>query len=126
MRRLVGSVAGLFAALLLILFAVSNRAPVELKLEPLPYVLDLPLYALLLGTLVLGFLLGAVAAFFASQRTRRRARRAEAEAARLEAALRQARAELDKRLAAEAALARSAKGLPAPPGALPRSLPKAS
>jgi putative membrane protein len=130
MRRLLGGLAAALVALLLILFAVSNRAPAELKLEPLPFVLALPLYAMLLGTLVVGFLAGGIIAFFAGAKTRRRARRAEAEAARLERELAAARSQLAVRAEGEARLARSApgltRGLPAPSILPPHSLPKAS
>jgi uncharacterized integral membrane protein len=133
MKRVIGFVVAALVALLLVLFAVSNRTPVELRLEPLPYSLTLPLYALLLATVVIGFVAGGITAFFANGRTRRRARRAETAAGRLQASLKSTRAELDKKLEAEMAQARAAqagsaqsaaKGLPAPSGQIP-ALPKA-
>ncbi len=45
-------------AVLLILFAVSNRETVSVELWPLPALMQLPLYLLVLGTLVVGFFLG--------------------------------------------------------------------
>src|SRR5277367_3691809 len=46
------------AALLLILFAVSNREMVSVGLWPLPVLVEMPLYLVVLGTLILGFVLG--------------------------------------------------------------------
>ncbi|WP_300295414.1 LapA family protein [Ferrovibrio sp.] len=52
----------LFAALLLIIlvvFAVSNRQGVTVSLEPLPFILDLPLYLLVFLVFLAGLILGA-------------------------------------------------------------------
>jgi uncharacterized integral membrane protein len=65
----------LVAVVLLIPFAVSNRAPVSLGLWPLPFLVALPLYLLVLSLLLLGFVLGAAAAWLAGRRTRRELRR---------------------------------------------------
>lgn len=53
----------LFAALLLIIlvvFAVSNRQGVAVSLEPLPFILDLPLYLLVFLVFLVGLVAGAV------------------------------------------------------------------
>jgi uncharacterized integral membrane protein len=74
--------ATLAAAVLLIPFAVSNRAPVSLGFWPLPFLVALPLYLLVLSLLLVGFVIGAGAAWLAGRRTRhelrRRRRRVEA------------------------------------------------
>ncbi|MFN4276225.1 MAG: lipopolysaccharide assembly protein LapA domain-containing protein [Ferrovibrio sp.] len=69
----------LFAALLLIVlvvFAVSNRQAVTVSLEPLPFILDLPLYLLVflvfLAGLVFGAILGRLNAWTAARRKRQR------------------------------------------------------
>lgn len=69
----------LFAALLLIVlvvFAVSNRQVVTVSLEPLPFILDLPLYLLVflvfLAGLVFGAILGRLNAWMAARRKRQR------------------------------------------------------
>ena len=69
----------LFAALLLIVlvvFAVSNRQGVTVSLEPLPFILDLPLYLLVflvfLAGLVFGAILGRLNAWMAARRKRQR------------------------------------------------------
>jgi uncharacterized integral membrane protein len=68
----------------IVLFAVSNRAPLTLRLWPLPFAVDLPVYVLALGALLVGFLIGAFAAWAAASRWRRRAREQARRAAALE------------------------------------------
>ena len=65
----------LIAVVLLIPFAVSNRAPVSLGFWPLPFLVALPLYLLVLSLLLLGFVIGAAAAWLAGRHTRRELRR---------------------------------------------------
>ena len=80
--RLLFWLAVAIAAIILALFAVSNRAAVGLGLWPLPFVIDVPLYLLVLLTFVLGFvggrLAGLAAAFGRRRELRRRARRIDA------------------------------------------------
>lgn len=84
----------LFAALLLIvlvIFAVSNRQAVTVSLEPLPFILDLPLYLLVflvfLAGLVFGAILGRLNAWVAARRKRQRdAQKAVAHQAAVQAA----------------------------------------
>ena len=73
-----------FVAVLLILFAVSNRAIVSVGLWPLPDVVDLPLYLVVLGTLVVGFFAGDLVAWVGGWRWRREARRSRERIAMLE------------------------------------------
>jgi lipopolysaccharide assembly protein A len=72
------------AALLLILFAVSNRQTVSVGLWPLPDFAQLPLYLVVLGTLLIGFLAGQLVAWLGSLRWRREARRSRQRIATLE------------------------------------------
>jgi len=87
------------AALLLIPFAVSNRATVSVGMWPLPFLLDLPLYLLVLLMLLTGFVVGATAAWIGGRRVRRELRRRRRRMARLEGELKSARSELDSQLA---------------------------
>ena len=59
----------------IIVFAIHNRAPVAI--DPWPLTLDLapPLYILLSGVFVLGFLIGGLVAWLSGGRARGRARR---------------------------------------------------
>ncbi|MGC8476964.1 MAG: LapA family protein [Acetobacteraceae bacterium] len=70
--------------LLLVLFALSNRADVTLGLWPTGLSLQAPLALVVLGALALGFLAGGVVVRISESRHRRRARQAEAKLRRLE------------------------------------------
>lgn len=63
--------------LLLVLFALSNTAPVRLMLWPTDLLLTAPLSLAILIGMALAFLLGAGLVWFAELGQRRRARRAE-------------------------------------------------
>jgi uncharacterized integral membrane protein len=71
-------------ALVLILFAISNRETVSVALWPLPDLVDLPLYLVLLATLLLGFIVGELTAWVGGWRWRREARRGRQRIAMLE------------------------------------------
>ena len=55
-------------------FALSNRDTVAFEVWPLPYVLELPAYAAILGAVFFGFLCGAAWTWISGGRWRRRAR----------------------------------------------------
>ena len=73
--RLIFWVIVALIAVLLALFAASNRADVALALWPLPFVLELPLYLAILATLAIGFVAGGLSAWVSGRRRRREARR---------------------------------------------------
>jgi uncharacterized integral membrane protein len=81
------------AALVLILFAVSNREHVSVGLWPLPALVELPLYLVVLGTLVLGFVVGELVAWVGGWHWRREARRSRDRIAMLERELEAERAQ---------------------------------
>ena len=81
-------------AVVLALFAVSNRGTVAVGLWPLPDVIEMPLYLIILGCLLVGFVAGELAAWVAGRHWRREVRRSARRIATLErelAALREAR-----------------------------------
>ena len=90
-----------------VVFAVSNRTPVEIDLFPFPSHPVLPAYLLVLGSLFCGFLIGGTIAWLAGAPRRRRARRLTAEADLLSRELAEARRKPAAPAAAEAS------GLPA-------------
>ena len=61
-------------ALLVILFALMNRQEVVISLWPLPFEKALPLFVLTLGSVVIGFLIGAAATWFSGGATRQKLR----------------------------------------------------
>jgi uncharacterized integral membrane protein len=71
-------------AVVLILFAISNRETVSVELWPLPAVFEMPLYLMVLGTLLIGFVVGELVAWVGSWRWRREARRSRDRIAMLE------------------------------------------
>jgi len=80
-------------AVVLILFAVSNRETVSIGLWPLPALVAMPLYLVVLGTLVVGFVVGEFVAWIGGWRWRREARRSRDRIAMLERELDTARAQ---------------------------------
>ena len=64
---------GLFA-LALVIFAVDNRQVVTISLWPLPIEASMSLYLVVLLTLLVGFLIGELAAWMNGHRWRREAR----------------------------------------------------
>src|SRR4030095_3510990 len=86
-------VRALFILFILIgvLIAVSNRQPVELALWPLPHLVVMPVYLLVIGVLRLGILAGLGRGWWAGRHHRRRAREASGEAARLDRELQRLR-----------------------------------
>jgi uncharacterized integral membrane protein len=72
----------LLTAIVLILFAVSNRETVSVGFWPLPFLADVPLYLVCFLSLVIGALMGLATAWMAGHGKRRelRARRRRIEA----------------------------------------------
>ena len=118
LRKIVMALILLPLALALIAFAVANRRPVSISFDPFDqahpaFSLELPLFALLLALLLLGVIVGGVAAWLRQGKWRRAARLAQGEA-------RELRVELDRlrRQAAERETAAAAPRLTiAPPAA---------
>jgi putative membrane protein len=89
-------------AVALILFAVSNRETVSLSLWLLPgAAIELPLYLLVLATLLVGFVIGDLTGWIGGWRWRREARRGRERIAMLE---REIESERAQRAAARAPL----------------------
>ena len=57
-----------------VVFAIANRGLIAVSFWPLPWIVPLPVYLVILGSLFLGFLLGAIVAWFSAGRRRQRAR----------------------------------------------------
>jgi uncharacterized integral membrane protein len=61
-------------ALVLVVFAVSNRETVSVTFWPTPFEIDAPLYLVALVALLIGFLLGELTAWINGGKKRREAR----------------------------------------------------
>ncbi|MBF0373316.1 MAG: LapA family protein [Alphaproteobacteria bacterium] len=82
--RLLSWIIGLPVAIALVVFAVANRQIVPVDLFPLPIAAELPVYLVVLGALLAGFLMGLLAAWIAGHRHRAKARAEARRAAHLE------------------------------------------
>jgi uncharacterized integral membrane protein len=91
--RVLFRLAMLAVAIVLAVFAVSNRGTVALGLWPLPDIVELPLYLIILACLLVGFLAGELAAWMAGRHWRREVRRSARRIASLERELAAIRAE---------------------------------
>lgn len=78
-------------AVMVVIFALTNRQIAEVNLWPFGIELASPLYRLVLLTLLLGFLIGAVIMWISNGRQRRRAREAQWRITDLERDLQDAR-----------------------------------
>lgn len=101
LRRIVWSAVMLPAALLLVTLAVANRHGVRMVLDPFrpsdPVIsLVLPLYAYLLGALLVGVAIGGAATWMTQGRWRKSARHRAAEAQRWQAEAERLRRERDQ------------------------------
>jgi lipopolysaccharide assembly protein A len=83
--------------IVLVLFALSNRAPVGLRLWPADYALEVPLSLAVLVAMALGFLVGALLVWISALGQRRRARRAEYSVRLLEEQVDELKAQLSRR-----------------------------
>ncbi len=77
-------------AIIVVLLAVANRGPVTLSLDPFSreapeIAFTVPLFALIFGAVMLGVILGGMAAWLAQGKHRRAERRYKREARRLRA-----------------------------------------
>ena len=77
-------------AIVVVLLAIANRAPVTFSLDPFgkgapDIAVSLPLYGLLLAAVGIGVVIGGVGSWLSSGRSRRSGRAARREAARLRA-----------------------------------------
>jgi uncharacterized integral membrane protein len=87
-RKIVAALILVPLAVVIIAFAVANRQPVTVSLDPFSAdqpaaSVTLPLFALVIALLVAGVLIGGVASWLRHGKWRRAARRLEREAARL-------------------------------------------
>lgn len=77
---------------LVILFAVSNLDPVTLRLRPFPLDMTIPIWALTLIVLFVGFVLGAIVTWIGDRKRRRDARLLSRRVAELEQTIAELRA----------------------------------
>ena len=114
-RRFLAGLIGIPLALFIILFAVANRQNVTVGFDPFApttpaFSIELPLFAIVLLSVMLGVLVGGIAAWARQGKWRKEAKRRRVETERLEAETETARREA----AAARRQASAAAALPAP------------
>ena len=72
--RQISYIFGLVLTVILVVFAIDNGAPMTISLWPLPWQASLPGVIALFLALLLGFLVGAAAAWLSGGKMRKRAR----------------------------------------------------
>ncbi|HTJ62420.1 MAG TPA: LapA family protein [Alphaproteobacteria bacterium] len=72
---------------LVVLFAVSNLDAVTLRLRPFPFDMTMPIWALTLMVLFVGFILGAIVTWIGDRKRRREAKLLSRKVGELEQAL---------------------------------------
>jgi uncharacterized integral membrane protein len=84
LRKIVTAIIVVPLAVVIIAFAVANRQAVTVSFDPFSatapaYAVTLPLFAVLFAVLILGVIVGGIAAWFGQAKLRRSARRLDAE-----------------------------------------------
>ncbi len=97
MRKFLKIILYLPVAVVLLLLAVANRAPVTLSLDPLSpidpaFFLRAPLFIYIFVALILGVLIGGMGTWFGQGRHRKAARQLRQETSRLKADMAEAKA----------------------------------
>lgn len=100
-RKILSALILLPVGLVVVVFAVINRQAVTLNFDPLSaeapvFSLSVPLYMVVFAALLLGILLGGMAAWLRQGRWRKAARRANAEVERLKSDTRELKAAIEK------------------------------
>jgi len=107
-------------AAVVVAFAIYNRGVVTVDFGPVPWRVDVPLYLLILATLFIGFMIGAIVIWLSQGRWRRRAR---ARAREAEALGRELSAVKERLAEAKASAARSSEPATAVMGTNPPAPP---
>ncbi len=82
-KRAARWIAAILIGVVVIWFAVANRELVAVTLDPLPFGLELPVFAVAFAALMIGFVAGAVVAWIGGRKWRKLARARKREVASL-------------------------------------------
>lgn len=83
MKKFISWIVTVFVAVLLVALAIANRNIALLNLDPFPWAVELPLYALLYAAAFIGLVVGALTQWWVDRRWRREARLRRRETAEL-------------------------------------------
>lgn len=92
--RFLNTLVAVVVAVVVVLFAVSNRQPVAVELWPFPLRLEAGLYAVILIAVLAGFVAGAAAAWMSGGARRRELRTARKRMHEMEQSLAQMKTDL--------------------------------
>jgi lipopolysaccharide assembly protein A len=84
MVKFLRTILGLIGLLVIVLFAIGNREPIEISLWPTPFMIDLPVYGVFLVAMILGVILGGIASWLGGHHKRAEASRSRRKLALLE------------------------------------------
>lgn len=97
MKRVISWIVMIPFALVVIIFSAVNRDLVTINLWPLPHELTIPMFTLILGVFIFGFLMGGVVAWLSAGKSRVAARQQRYRADKAERDLRNLSNSLDNR-----------------------------
>ncbi|WP_416897054.1 MAG: LapA family protein [Minwuia sp.] len=81
--KLIKLIVFLAAIIVGVSIGISNKEPVTLALEPIPYAVEFPLYLVIFACFLAGMIFGGIVVWFRDGRVRKRARSAESRAGEL-------------------------------------------
>tara|TARA_B100000029_G_scaffold235432_4_gene232592 strand:- start:2135 stop:2566 length:432 start_codon:yes stop_codon:yes gene_type:complete len=105
-------------------FAAANRHDMEINLDPLPFGLTAPVFAIVLSSILLGLIVGGLSAWFSGRQSRRNARKLRRHNALLETEIAALREKVDAQQLPVPGVQDSV--IPAPATQQPRSLATSS
>ncbi|MBL8630831.1 MAG: LapA family protein [Rhodospirillaceae bacterium] len=92
--QIINTLIAIVVAVLVVLFAVSNRSVVVVEIWPFPLRVEAGLYAVILFTVLIGFIVGTIAAWMGGRRKRAELRAAKKRLRDLEQSLARAQADV--------------------------------
>ena len=96
LRKIITALIGFVLTVLVVVFVLSNREAATVSLWPLPIALDLPLYLVIAGAFLSGFLVGGATMWVSDGRVRRTARARGREVSSLERKMSDMERELER------------------------------
>lgn len=100
-RSILWWILAIIVGIALTAFAIHNTQATDLNLWPAPFAIKIPLFIIVLGAIILGFLAGALVMWIAAGRSRQRARKRGRQVRTLSSKLEEAEAEIARQAPAQ-------------------------